>query len=280
MFSQRWQIGLDIDSHCIRAVAVQRHRHGWQLRQCWQLPQQQPLLREGQITQNALLISALKHWRTALPKQFSLRLALPAQRILQQPMPLPDLRLREPMRHSYITHQGLKQFPLDSQTLALDYRQTHPDSTQLLLTAARQQELQQWLHCLQQADLQPEVIEIAPNALSLMAEFAGLPANSTLLHRLEQGWLWVAPRQGGFNYGTLADQNIADTQQLIELISHQSTTFTATEIYYSSAIECPTPIGAIPWSPLVAFRQLPLPLPSHPMAFVLAGGLALRREDH
>ncbi|SQI46151.1 Uncharacterised protein [Serratia plymuthica] len=62
-------------------------------------------------------------------------------------MPMPDARLKEPARGDYITRHGLKQFPLDSQTLALDYRQSPPDSAALLLTAARQQELQQWLHC-------------------------------------------------------------------------------------------------------------------------------------
>lgn len=41
MFPQAWQVGLDIQIDCVRAVAAQRRRNGWQLHHWWQqaLPQ-------------------------------------------------------------------------------------------------------------------------------------------------------------------------------------------------------------------------------------------------
>jgi pilus assembly protein HofM len=279
MFSQTWQVGLDIQDHSVRALAAQRRRNGWQLRHWWQQALPYSALRAGNLESSEMLVTVLKQWRSRLPRHISLRIALPAQRVLQQTLPLPDLRLQEPVRHDYITTQGLKQFPLDSQTLAMDYRQAQPNTHQLLLTAARQQELQQWLHCLQLADLHPQVIDIAPNALSMMAAFAGLAPDAGLLHRLESEWLWVAPRAMPFTYGVLPAGEAVSVKQALAAMRSACPALGAKEVYYSSVLDETAPEGAMPWSPFTAFSRLYPPLPSQPMAFVLAGGLALRRED-
>lgn len=277
MFTQAWQVGLDIQSNCVRALAAQRRRHGWQLRHWWQQTLPQPVLREGCLVETEALIHALRQWRIQLPRHISLRIALPAQRVLQHLLPLPDARLKEPARGDYITSQGLKQFPLDSQTLALDYRCSPSDPTVLLLTAARQQELQQWLHCLQQANLQPQVVDITPCALRTMAAAAGLPANAGLLHRLDQELLWTAPRRAAYGLvpvGAADGVSLALAAMRAACPSHDEH-----QIYYSSVTDEQTPSGCLPWSPFSAFSQLRPPLPALPAAFVLAGGLALRGED-
>lgn len=279
MFSQVWQVGLDIQSNCVRALAAQRRRNGWQLRHWWQQALPQPVLRDGYLEGSDMLVTVLKQWRTRLPRHISLRIALPAQRVLQQTLPQPDSRLREPVRHAYVTTQGLKQFPLDRQTLAIDYRLAPPNSHQLLLTAARQQELQQWLQCLQQADLQPQVIDITPSALYMMAMFAGLAPEAGLLHRLEQEWLWVAPRTAPFAYGVLPTGEVGGAQQALAAMCAACQILEGKEVYYSSVLDEAPPEGTLPWSPFTAFSQLHPPLPRLPMAFVLAGGLALRHED-
>ncbi|MHA7848963.1 type IV pilus biogenesis protein PilM [Serratia sp. D1N4] len=279
MFSQAWQVGLDIQSNCVRALAAQHRRSGWQLRHWWQQALPQPVLRDGCIEKSEMLITLLKQWRNRLPRHISLRIALPAQRVLQHRLPLPDYRLREPVRHDYITTQGLKQFPLDSQTLAMDYRIAPPNTSQLLLTAARQQELQQWLHCLQEADLQPQVIDITPSVLCAMAAFAGLTCDAGLLHRLEQEWLWVAPRSTPFAYGVLPVGEIESTQQALAAMRMACPALGDKPVYYSSVLDEALPAGVVSWSPFTAFSHLHPPLPAQPTAFVLAGGLALRRED-
>lgn len=100
----------------------QRRRNGWQLRHWWQQTLPQAVLRDGCLAPSEALIRALRQWRVQLPRHISLRIALPAQRVLQQCMAQPDARLREPERSDYIVGHGVKQFPLDGQTLALDYR--------------------------------------------------------------------------------------------------------------------------------------------------------------
>lgn len=280
MFSQPWQVGLDIQNNSVRALAAQRCRNGWRLRHWWQQTLPQPVLREGCITGTEILATALRQWRARLPRHISLRIALPAQRVLQQTLPLPDQRLREPFRHDYITAQGVRQFPLDSQTLVVDYRQAQGDTHQLLLTAARQQELQQWLCCLRQAELQPQVIDITPSALCSMAEFAGLAADAGLLHRLEQEWLWVAPRSQPFAYGVLPCRGADDLAQALGAMHLACPLSASKAVYYSSILDERLPDGVVPWSPFTVFSRLYPPLPAQPMAFVVAGGLALRYEDN
>ncbi|WON76744.1 type IV pilus biogenesis protein PilM [Serratia sp. UGAL515B_01] len=282
MFSQVWQVGLDIQSHCVRALAAQYRRSGWQLRHWWQQALPHPVLREGCLEETDTLVTILKQWRNQLPRHISLRIALPAQRVLQHTLPLPDFRLREPIRHDYITSQGLRQFPLDSQTLVMDYRPAPPNSHHLLLTAARQQELQQWLDCLLQAELQPEVVDITPNALSVMAGAVGLSQDVGLLHRLEYEWLWVAPRTEAFTYGVLPVREAESVEQALSVIGAACPTLATKGVYYSSVIDevVAEGIGAISWSPFTAFSRLYPPLPLLPTAFVLAGGLALRGEDN
>nr|CDS56141.1 putative pilus assembly protein [Serratia symbiotica] len=280
MFYQSWQVGLDIQNHSVRALAVQRRRNGWQLRHWWQHKLSQAVLRDGCLEHSDALIQVLRQWRVQLPKYISLRIALPAQRVLQQRMPQPDARLKEPQRNDYISIQGLKQFPLDGQTLALDHRLSPPDTATLLLTAARRQELQQWLHCLHQADLQPQVVDITPCALRVMALAAGLPAVAGLMHRLDHEWLWVAPHGGPFAYGVLpASEPDGLISALRALQTAVGSPGTDLQVCYSSILEGPPPAGCQLWSPLSAFRQLQPPLPTQPSAFVLAGGLALREED-
>lgn len=280
MFSQAWQVGLDIQSNGIFALAAQRRRNGWQLRHWWQQTLPQAVLREGCIEQPEVLIHALRQWRVQLPRHICLRIALPAQRVLQHLMPMPDARLKEPARADYITSQGLKQFPLDSETLALDYRQSPPGSTDLLLTAARQQELQQWLHCLRQANLRPQVVDITPCALHMMALAAGVPAEAGLLHRLDREWLWTAPRRAAFAYGILPTNDVGEARQALAAMRAACPSVGEHQVYYSSVIGEPPPQGCLSWSPFSAFSQLRPPLPRSPGAFVLAGGLALRSGDN
>ncbi|MDX7083915.1 pilus assembly protein PilM [Serratia marcescens] len=276
MFPQAWQVGLDIQIDCVRAVAAQRRRNGWQLRHWWQQALPQAVLRDGCLEPSEFLIRALRQWRVQLPRHISLRIALPAQRVLQQRMAQPDARLREPERSDYISGHGLKQFPLDGQTLALDYRAAPGDEAALLLTAARRQELQQWLHCLRQAGLHPQAIDITPCALRVMATAAGVPLAAGLMHRLDREWLWVAPADGAFAFGLVPGDDGAQARLALQALTPAGDD---RPVYAGSVLAGDLPAGCLAWSPLSAFTQLRPPLPVHPSAFALAGGLALREED-
>ncbi|AWK14894.1 pilus assembly protein PilM [Candidatus Fukatsuia symbiotica] len=277
MYSKLWQVGLDIQTSCVRALAVMRRRYGWQLRYWWQQALPPGVLQDGNLQQPEVLSEILCLLRQHLPKRISLRIALPAQRILQQTMLLPDKRLKEPSRSEFIQLNAIKQLPLNGQTLALDYRIDTGNSTELLITAAHQQEIQCWSHCLQQANLPPEVIDITPCALRYMVIAAGLSTEYILLHRLENEWLWVSPLSTPFRYGL-----IPLTQNILKQLHHiyPSERDKPLMAYYSSIVDELPPINATGWSPFSIFKRLQSPLPAIPMAFALAGGLAIRKVDY
>lgn len=285
MYSQYWQVGLDIQMEAIRALAVIRRRYGWQLRYWWHQTLPSGAVREGILQQPDVVSDKLKLLRKQLPRYISLRIALPAQRILQQTIPAPDRRLREPEREGFIHAAASKLFPLNSQELALDYRAV--SDHELLITAARQSEVRQWQACLQQADLPLHIIDITPCALRYMATAAGLAGSYWLVHRLAHEWLWVSSSDMPFIFGVVAietDDAREGDNPLSILLTQLHTQYSelsdkTVKVYYSSIMDEPAPINTSLWSPFAAFTQYQPPLPPSPAAFSLAGGLALRSVD-
>ncbi|MEI7377955.1 type IV pilus biogenesis protein PilM [Dickeya chrysanthemi] len=284
-----WQVGLDIQNGFIRAMAVQRRRYGWQLRHWWQLPLPDGTLRGGSLHHPTALCTVLRQWRQELPRFVSLRLGFPAPRVLQQRLAMPDRRLREPQRGDYIRKMAVKALPVSGDDLALDYRPDPQTPNMLLVTAARQTELDIWLHCLRDAGLQPDAVDITPCALRCMAARAGLADDRLLLHRFDDHWLWVSPLKAPLAFGTFHPDDMADgatdIQVELDLIKYVSTCYQK-EVSPVAYLSASTPAGLqhasaslAAWSPLTAFSQQRPPLPAFPAAFAIAGGLAIRPED-
>ncbi|WP_145490997.1 type IV pilus biogenesis protein PilM [Yersinia rohdei] len=294
MYSQYWQVGLDIQIEAIRALAVVRRRYGWQLRYWWSQTLPSGVLREGILQQPDRVSDKLKLLRKQLPRHISLRIALPAQRILQQTLPAPDRRLREPEREGFINAAASRLFPVNSQELALDYRSGATSGDELLITAARQSEVQQWQTCLQQAGLSSNIIDITPCALRYMATAAGLSGAYYLVHRLANEWLWVSSAELPFDFGVVAiDADESDSPALLSKGANPLSTLlmqlhsryagqgdAPLKMYYSSTVAETPPENTIAWLPFTAFTHYQPPLPSLPAAFTLAGGLALRPADY
>lgn len=275
---QAWQVGLDIQAGFARAIAVQRRRHGWQLRHWWQHPLPDFTLREGILHETAPLIAILSLWRKTLPVKFSLRISLPAQRIMQQRMASPDARIQEPDRSAFIFAHAAKQFPLGIEHLVMDYRADPCGDNQLVVTAARQQEIEQWMQFLAQAQLFPDVIELTPCALQVAAQAAGIPGDALLIHPLDDAFLWASPHSLPFQFGLLETAQAETKVTLAELIRSQYRAAALCECggYYSGD-NPPSTLQS--WSPLSAISQLSAPLPANPGAFAPAVGLALRQAD-
>lgn len=174
MFFSLWQVGLDIQMSGVRALAVLKRRYGWQVRYWWHHPLDKGILQNGNLQKPEILTDVLRSLARLLPKNISLRIGLPAQRILQKSIPKPDKRLREPACSEFIQFNAQKQFAINDQALSLDYRAPAKSSTELLITAAHQQEINAWQHCLENAGLKPNVIDISPCALRYMASEAKL----------------------------------------------------------------------------------------------------------
>lgn len=294
MYSQYWQVGLDIQMEAIRALAAVKRRYGWQLRYWWHQSLPSGALREGILHQPDIVSEQLKLLRKQLPRNISLRIALPAQRILQHTIPTPDKRLREPERGDFINATASKAFPVSSQALSLDHRTATASDSEIIITAARQTEVHQWQECLSQAGLPSHVIDITPCALRYMATAAGLSGAYWLVHRLENEWLWVSSSDLPFDYGVIVPDAESDGLQglpagrndLLSLWLAQLHTRipeerdTPLRVYYSSSCHESLPENMIEWSPFTAFVQYQPPLPPLPAAFTLAGGLALRPADY
>ncbi|MCL6339689.1 pilus assembly protein PilM [Pectobacterium versatile] len=277
-----WQVGVDIQNGFMRALAVQRRRDGWQLRHWWQYPLPDDTLRSGSLHHTEALCEALRTWSRLLPGHISLRVGFPAQLILQQHLPLPDRRLQEPERSLYIETMAARKLPISSESLAIDYREDPQRQGALLVTAARRQEIDKWLACLNNAGLHPDVLEISTCALRAMAQRAGLDANRLLLHRLLDGWLWVSPLNHAFHSGVIHLDELNDETDILSVVSTRYQHDVDDIAYYSSVSpDLPSQQTDVfqTWSPLTVFNHMQPPLPSFPSAFAIAGGLALRPED-
>ncbi|BES83179.1 hypothetical protein PEC302107_01150 [Pectobacterium araliae] len=277
-----WRVGVDIQNGFIRALAVQCRRDGWQLRHWWQCPLPDDTLRSGSLHHTETLCEVLRTWRRLLPSHISLRVGFPAQLTLQQHLPLPDRRLQEPERSLYIETLAARKLPISSESLAIDYREDPQMQGALLVTAARRQEIDKWLVCLNNAELRPDVLEISTCALRAMAQRSGLDANRLLLHRLVDGWLWVSPLNHAFHSGVIHLDELNDETDILSVVSTRYQYDVADIAYYSSVSpDLPSPQTDVlqTWSPLTVFNHIQPPLPSFPSAFAIAGGLALRPED-
>lgn len=272
MALQIWQIGLDIQNGQLCALAVQQRRNGWQLRHWWQHDLPQDTLRNGLMQRPDIVSALLQRWRRLLPGRFSLRVGFPPHPVMQRPLSLPAMRLHEPDRHRYITAAARQLFPIEPEALALDYRSAA--AGQLMLTATRQEALHSWVSCLQQAGLVPQVLELTPGALGVLAGTLNLDPHATLVHRTSDHWLWYAPQHAEQPWGWCALEEAADFGSL-----RLSKLPAAGEIWYSSALAEPPPPGTLALSPLQAMRFWQPPLPACAGAFSLAIGLALRPED-
>lgn len=273
MAFQTWQVGLDIQNGQLCALGIQRRRNGWQLRHWWQHALPHDTLTHGLLQRPGVVIAILQRWRKQLPYRVSLRVGFPPQLVLQQQVELPRQQLREPERSSYIVAAARRFFPIEPETLALDYRQAKEPGSQLWLTATRREALLSWLNCLEAVRLTPQVLELTPAALLAMANTLRLDPSAALVHRLHDHWLWFAPLQPQ-GWGWCAQEEAPDFSTLRQ--QHLSG---ISSFYYSSIGEEALPEGTQWLNPLEAFAMKQPPLPLLPGAFTLAAGLALRPGD-
>lgn len=268
-----WQIGLDIQNGQLCALGIQRRRSGWQLRHWWRHALPPDTLRHGVLQRGGELTQVLQCWRRQLPRHISLRVGFPSQLALQCQVALPPQPLAEPARGLYVRAAARRFFPIELDALALDYREIATQPGLLCVTAARREMLEQWLACFTAAGLLPQVFELGTAALRALAQELTLEAESALVHRLHDHWLWFAPQQTP-PCGWCSSEDAADYAAL-----RQRYLPAAALIYYSAAEGEGMPEGARELLPLTALRQLQPPLPACSGSFTLATGLALRPED-
>lgn len=274
MAFQTWQVGLDIQNGQICALGIQRRRNGWQLRHWWQHTLPQDTLRNGLVQRPDVVVALLQQWRKQLPARISLRVGFPPQLVMQHPLAPPALQLREPDRHRYIVAAARRFFPIAPEALTLDYRSGSRPGEPVYLTAARRDAVQNWLGCLQQASLEPDVLELTPGALYALARTLTISPSSALVHRLNDHWLWCAPHSAEQPWGWCSLDESPDFAALRHRYLPDSDA-----VWYSSALSEAPPEGTQALLPLAAVQCYQPPLPACDGGFALATGLALRPED-
>lgn len=275
-----WQVGLDIQNGHLSALAVKARRQGWSLCHWWQHPLPHDTLTQGMLQGNDELIHILKTWRRRLPKTYSLRVGFPPHRTLQHDIPVPDKKLKEPVRSQYITSAMKRHFPLNSDTLTFDYRESPTNLNAFSVTAAYQRDISEWRRCLKQAGLNADVLELTPGALRCMARASTVSDHAWVIHRLSDHWIWSAPVNLAFRCGWGAAETFPTARQLHAHLSESFPDHFPVEIAYSTTVaDDEAPSGWSRWQPLNAFRYRYPPLPTCADLFVIAGGLAIRPSD-
>lgn len=281
---QIWQVGLDIQESGFYALAIQRQRYGWQLRHWCYQPVVSPLFSRTGVIDSGQFIELLKKWRRQLPKSVSIRVALPASAIFQQYITLPEQTLSQQEKSWFVEASIEKLFPLAAKELAVDYRLTCSTSrsNDVVITAARRTDVDHWITILAKAHIIPDIIDTVPCVLRAMASMASLDSSYLFFHQLEHQYLLVSPLSQVFSYRLLPNDHYSCSERLEHGLrtSQQLSGSSIENIYFSGLdvlAECPDNVHY--WSPMVALHQMQPPLPEFPHQFVLACGLALRRED-
>lgn len=269
MAFQTWQIGLEIQRQTLRAVAVQRQRQGWQLRQWWLLPLPENTFHEGVLQSTRQLMTVLAQWRRQLPLRYELRVAFPTRRTLQRAVPVPDNRLREPARENYLIGATARQLQMQPSQLSWDYTAVLQQSAQLLVTAARQSEVDGLLGCLAKQRLFPATLTPGASALPALGHLFTADGPVLLAHRECDHWLWATSGEET-NWGWV---DSAQTQTLAELC--QQLSVSPRQVAFSSAEPEPLPAGAKLLDALRALARLQPPLPKHSGIFTVAIALAI-----
>lgn len=195
----------------------------------------------------------------------------------------PDLRLREPERGWFVASHAGRHFPGgDGGPLMFDYQDDPKIPQTLLVTAARQSAVMEWRSCLSDAGLEPQILDFMPCALRCMAHHAGLERDRLLVHRLGDGWCWVSPLSAPLESGFVSSTEAGDFASMLRRVAEDFPSdcgLVRRPAYCSSITHEPLPSGSLAWPSFDTLWRVYPPAPSWPAAFLVAGGLALRRED-
>lgn len=184
-----WKIGLDIQTEGVRAVAVQKHRRGWQLRQWWNLPFPSVIVTDNILSQPAVLLEILDGWRKQLPRRFQLSVSFPTERTFQQNIPIPDKNLSEAVRENYVAYTTARQLQLPASQLCYDYLE---QSDVLQVTASRQSDLNTLLSSFASVQLYPDTVTPCDKVLCALPAGCHLKTCQYRVHEEPGYWLWAS----------------------------------------------------------------------------------------
>lgn len=188
MIFSGWQIGLDIQTEGVRAVAVQKHRQGWQLRQWWNLPFPSLVSVDDILSQPAVLLEILDVWRKQLPHRFRLSVSFPTERTFQKSIPIPDKNLSEAVRENYVAYTTARRLQMPASQLCYDYLE---HCNELKVTASRQSDLDTLLTSLASVQLYPDAVTPGDKVLCALPAACYPQSCQYRIHEEAGYWLWA-----------------------------------------------------------------------------------------
>lgn len=276
MLLHKWQIGLDIHHNKIQLVAATRHRHGWQLRECWQhsLPIIKTQDTETQNIRITTLKNILQQWCKKLPNNCDARFSLSTLQILKSHFLLPEkITLTEPEIGWLVHSKAETLFPMDISELVLDYRIYQK---QIYLCATRRSDIVFWSELLHEVGFSLSVIDISPNALRYLAHKASITDNTWLIYRRQQEWICAGPLYQSIHYQPLEITEVDSIEKLVLLLPKETQQQPNTIFYLGNDTKHH---HFSTWSLLDSFQYYSIKLPKDFHNFAIAAGLALREVD-
>ncbi|MCS3432857.1 pilus assembly protein [Klebsiella sp. BIGb0407] len=267
MIFSGWKIGLDIQTEGVRAVAVQKHRQGWQLRQWWNLPFPSVVFIDNILSQPAVLLEVLDGWRKQLPRRFRLSVSFPTELTFQQSIPIPDKNLSAAVRENYVAYTAAKQLQLPASQLCYDYLE---QSDVLKVTASRQSDLNNLLTSLASLQLYPDTVTPGDKVLYALPEKCNPQTCQYRVHEESDYWLWASCNHPVAS-GRQDKQQCSDLPALCRWLKSEPE-----NIAFSTA--CPGNNASLAVQALDVWRLLTRlypPLPQTKGRYTIALGLAL-----
>lgn len=194
MIFSGWRIGLDIQREGIRAVAIQRHRQGWQLRQWWNLPYSSVVSDDDILSFSTVLLEVLDSWRKQLPYRYKLSVSFPAERTFQQNIPIPDKSFRESVRENYVAYTAAQHLQLPASQLCYDYLE---QGGVLKVTASHQSDIDTYLSCLASVKLYPDTVTPGDKVLGALPVACHSQTCEFRVHEERDYWLWASCHNTG-----------------------------------------------------------------------------------
>lgn len=275
MYSQKWNIGIDLFQTTIRLVAAKQTRKRWYLCECWQQNIPNEISGQSENDKRDILQEILIQWRRKLPKNCHVSIAFSSLRTLKQQVPLPEqVTLKQPELGWYLQTRAEKLFPLNSEELVIDYRVINNCA---YLNGVRKSEIIFWQNLLHESGFLLAAIDVAPCVLRYIARHAGIPDESWLLHYRQGEWLWSGTVSQPASYNQIQENERSTLSQMISQLQEENTALKLPFYYIGDHHQAQTIQS---WNLLQAFHHHTAKIPHQLGEFVIAAGLALRHKDN
>lgn len=157
-------IGLDIGSSSVKAVQLKKRGATWSLQAFGMQPLFAQTIVDGMIMDQGAVVEAIRAlWSRLKLRQKDVAIALAGHSVIIKKISVPAMRADELARN--IRTEAGHHIPFGADAVEVDYHVTNPENssgqTELLLVAARKDVVSDYIQVCRDAQLNPQVIDVA-----------------------------------------------------------------------------------------------------------------------